>query len=98
MDETILRIQFLSLSIGNKTDISALRNVLFNVLHDFSHDRLAQAFALMLLEHSNVHDLIEAPAVAYDAAHADWSGAEKHLHGEQCVRQASFCGFSGLAA
>ena len=86
MDEAILRIQFLCLSIGNQTDIAAFRNVLFNVLHDFGHDRLAQAFALMLLEHSNVYDLIEAPAVAYDTAHADWRGAEKHLHGEECVR------------
>lgn len=84
-------IEFLRFPIRDETDVATRRNVLFNVLHDFCHDQFAETLALMLFEHCDVYDLIEATSVANDSAHADRFYSEEDLNGEECAWKAS-CG------
>jgi hypothetical protein len=70
MDEAILRIKLLRLTIRNEAHVSAFWDMGFDVLQDFAHDSFPQSPALVLPEDGDVYNLKEATTVANDSPHA----------------------------
>lgn len=96
MHKAKLCVQVLCLTICDQAHVAALRDIGFDVSQYFPHDALPQAVALMLLEDSNVHNLIEAPTIAYDSPHSHRLRAMKNLDSEEGVGQPPYRSFSSL--